>query len=60
MVVILYDQAGNAVSASSTYVDVLNGEESRQITFTWREGFPQKIFTEEVIPMFNIFDVKLR
>ena len=60
VVVILYDQTGNAISASSTFVDVLAGEESKQITFTWRESFTQKVFTEEVIPMFNIFDVKLR
>ena len=60
VVAILYDQTGNAISASNTYVDVLNGEASKQVIFTWREIFPEKVFTEEIIPMFNIFDVKLR
>ena len=59
-VVILYDALGNAVSASHTYLDVLQGEESTNINFTWREPIPTPIVVKEIIPMFNIFLVKLK
>jgi hypothetical protein len=60
VVVILYDELGNAVSASRTYLDSLRAEESADINFTWQEIFSAKIVTKEIIPMFNIFDVKLK
>lgn len=59
-VVILYDVLGNAVSASHTYLDVLQGEESTNINFTWREPISTPIVAKEIIPMFNIFLVKLK
>jgi uncharacterized protein YcfL len=58
-VVILYDALGNAVSASHTYIDVLQGEEDANINFTWREPITaSNIVAKEIIPMFNIFLVK--
>ncbi len=59
-VAILYDTLGNAVSASHTYLDVLQGEASADISFTWREPITSKIVEKEIIPMFNIFLVKMK
>ena len=60
VVVILYDVSGNALAASRTYLDVLNGEESRDINFTWPEPLPGVVTLKEVIPMYNIFLAKLK
>jgi hypothetical protein len=60
VVAILYDEKGNAVSASKTYLDVLDGEEIRTINFTWPEAFDKKVIVKEIIPLFNIFSVKLK
>jgi hypothetical protein len=59
-IVILYDALGNAVSASHTYLDVLQGEESSDLYFTWREPIESTIVSKEIIPIFNIFLVKLK
>ena len=60
VVAILYDALGNAISVSSTYVDVLNGEESKNINFTWPQPFASKVVTKEIIPRYNIFGVQLK
>ncbi|MFA6524441.1 MAG: hypothetical protein WC264_01805 [Candidatus Paceibacterota bacterium] len=60
VVVILYDEEGNVVNSSRTYLDTLFGEESKEITFTWPEPFFKNIISEEIIPMYNIFSVKLK
>jgi len=57
---ILYDEKGNAVSASKTFLDSLKGEESREVTFTWPLPIKEKIITKEIIPIFNILDVNLK
>jgi len=59
-VVILYDALGNAVSASRTYLPVLEGEESTDLNFTWREPILAPVVAKEIIPMFDIFLVKLK
>lgn len=58
VVAILYDETGNAVSASRTYLDVLTGEEVENVNFTWPKPIPGNIIAKEIIPMFNIFLVK--
>lgn len=60
VIVILYDDKGNAVSASRTYLDKLSGEEKAEINFTWPEPIIGKITTKEIIPIFDIFSVKLK
>ncbi|MFZ2205771.1 MAG: hypothetical protein WAV23_04245 [Minisyncoccia bacterium] len=60
IVAILYDAAGRAVSVSRTYLNVLNGEETAKVNFTWPEPFSQKVISKEIIPMYNIFNVKLK
>lgn len=59
-VAVLYDDMGNAINVSHTYVDVLFGKESKTINFTWPEPFAKKVTTIEIIPIFNIFSVKLK
>ncbi len=58
VVAILYDEDKNAVSVSRTYVEELNKEEKKNIVFTWPEAFTTKVITKEIIPMYNIFDLK--
>jgi hypothetical protein len=60
VVSILYDKLGNAVSTSHTYLDEFKAEEKAKINFTWRSGFKDEIVAKEIIPMFNIFSVKLK
>jgi len=60
VVAILYDANGNAVSASNTYLDMLNPEESADINFTWPEMLSNKVIAEEIIPLYNIFKVELK
>ncbi|MCX6757713.1 MAG: hypothetical protein NTZ44_02425 [Candidatus Nomurabacteria bacterium] len=57
-VAILYDSSGNAVNASSTFIDSISGGVTVPITFTWPEAFSQKIVAKEILPIFNIFSVK--
>jgi hypothetical protein len=59
-VAILYDNLGNAIAVSSTYIELLKGKESKNISFTWPELFPYKVITKEIIPMYDIFGVKLK
>lgn len=60
VVAILYGENHNAVSVSRTYLDSLKGEEGRDIHFTWPEPITTKIVAKELIPMYNIFLVKLK
>jgi hypothetical protein len=60
IVALLYDASGNVVSASSTYLDVLEKSSSANLTFTWPEPFTAKVVSEEIIPIYNIFSVILK
>lgn len=60
VVALLYDEKGNAVSASRTYLDVLEKEESLNINFTWPKPILEDIVAKELIPMYNVFLVKLK
>jgi hypothetical protein len=60
LVAILYDEMGNAVNVSKTYLDVLTAEETANINFTWPKPFGKKIVAKEIIPMFDVFSVKLK
>lgn len=55
VVVILYDNLGNAISASRTYLSTLLGGESRSINFTWPEPFKGKVVVKEIIPMYDFW-----
>ena len=60
VITILYNEEGNAVSASSTYLDQLNPLQDANINFTWPEPLSGKVVVKEIIPMYNIFSVKLQ
>ncbi|MFA6273771.1 MAG: hypothetical protein WC662_01290 [Candidatus Paceibacterota bacterium] len=60
VIAILYDLEGNVVSASRTYLDVLNGEQNSIVNFTWPEPFDREVIAKEIIPIYNIFSVNLR
>lgn len=60
VVAILYDALGNSVAVSSTYIDLLNGEESKDVNFSWPEPILSKVIAKEIIPMYNIFTVQLK
>jgi len=58
VVAILYDKSGNAINASSTYLDTLDGGAFVPLTFTWPEPIVGDVVAKEVMPMFDIFSVK--
>jgi len=60
VIVILYDASHNAISASRTYLNSLAGEKSKEVNFTWPEPMSAKVVTKEIIPLYNIFSVKLK
>lgn len=60
VIAILYDIKGNAISASRTYIDMLSGMENAEVNFTWPAPLPATVVTKEIIPVFNIFSVKLK
>jgi hypothetical protein len=60
VVAILYDALHNAVSVSQTHIDVLSGEEAVQVNFTWPEPISSPVVFKEIIPIYDIFSVKLK
>ena len=50
VVAILYDEAGNAVGASRTFIDSIGGNQTIPITFTWPVPFEKVPAKIEVIP----------
>ncbi len=57
--VILYDEEENAITSSSTIIDELGPEASKTIDFTWPASFAKKVVTKEILPVYNIFSVKV-
>lgn len=60
VVAILYDEKGNAVNASSTYVELLGPQEKTTLNFTWPIPFDKKVITTEILPLYNIFNATLK
>jgi len=60
VIAIMYDADGNAVSASSTYLSQLAPLSNADINFTWPETFGSPVVAKEIIPMYDIFSVKLQ
>ncbi len=58
-VALLYDEKGNAISVSRTYLKQLTGEENKNIYFTWPKPLSGRVVLKEIIPMYDIFLVKL-
>lgn len=59
IVTILYDKSGNAINASSTLLNTINGGETLPIIFTWPEPITGGVVSKEIIPMFDIFSLRL-
>lgn len=60
VVAILYDAAYNAVNISQTYIDLLRPEENKSVNFTWPKPIVGDVVYKEIIPVYNIFSVKLK
>jgi hypothetical protein len=59
VIAILHDQEGNAIAASRTFLPSLAPLEKAAINFTWPEPFSRKVVETELIPMYDIFSVRL-
>lgn len=52
-VVMIYDVFNNVIATSSTFVDRIDGEESREIVFTWPTTFREEISRIEIVPVYD-------
>ncbi len=53
IIVLTYDVFDNVLGTSSTFVDTLNPEESRDIVFTWPQPFADEVARIELIPIYD-------
>lgn len=60
VVAILYDKFNNVVNISSTQIPFLGAENNTNVSFTWRNPMDREVVSEEIIPIFNIFNVRLK
>lgn len=60
IVAILYGADGNAVSTSKTFIASLAPLASADLNFTWLEPFSTPVTAKEIIPIYDIFSVKLQ
>lgn len=51
VVAILYDTAGNAVAASRTILDSIEGQSTQSVVFTWPKPFGVGISEKEIVPI---------
>jgi len=60
VIAILYDAGRNVISTSRTYFDQLTPLQNADINFTWPEPFSGTVVSKEIIPIYDIFAVKLQ
>jgi len=53
VIVLLYDVFDNVIGSSSTVVDRIEGESSKDIVFTWPNDFKEEVSRIEVIPIYE-------
>lgn len=53
IVVLLYDVFDNVITSSSTFVENLSGEASKDIVFTWPDDFLEEVSRIEIIPIYE-------
>ncbi len=58
--VVLFDENKNVVGVGETFIEKLEGEESREIIWTWNTPFESKPLTIEVYPIINPFTLNLK
>jgi hypothetical protein len=59
IIVILYDKDGVAINSSRTFVDLLEREEEEDLVFTWPDSFDREVSNIEIIPIYNILQVRI-
>jgi hypothetical protein len=52
-VILIYDQNNNVIASSSTLIERLFGNETRNILFTWPTNFNNQITRFEIIPLYE-------
>ncbi len=55
VVVILYNNEGNAIAASQTYIDSIDQGKKEQVNFSWPEPFKDPVSRIEIIPRVDPF-----
>ncbi|MCA9352431.1 hypothetical protein KC866_03545 [Patescibacteria group bacterium] len=55
VVAILYNQKGNAIAASQTFIDILNQGTQEQVFYSWPEPFDDVVARIEIIPRIDPF-----
>lgn len=58
VITILYNDEGNAIASSKTYISLLSKKTSQEIFFTWPSAFKDAVFKIEIIPRINIFSIR--
>jgi hypothetical protein len=53
VIVLLYDVFDNVVGSSSTFIDSLGGEETKDVTFTWPQEFDEEVSRIEIVPIYE-------
>jgi hypothetical protein len=53
VVVLLFDIMDNVVGVSSTYIERINPEESKDVSFTWPNNFIDNDLRPEIIPIYE-------
>jgi hypothetical protein len=53
LIVLLYDTFNNVIGSSSTVIEELKGEESKDITFTWPIPFAEEVSRIEIVPIYE-------
>lgn len=53
VVAIVYNRDGNAINASTTFIDELPEQSSQKVYFTWPKPFPEPVARVEIIPRLN-------
>lgn len=53
IVVLVYDVFDNVLGTSSTFIQDLNSEETRDIVFTWPQSFLDEVARIELIPLYD-------
>ncbi len=58
VVAAVFDQAGNAFAASQTIIPEFDARASIPVTFTWPQGFTQRVARVDVIPVIPPTDIE--
>lgn len=53
VIVILYNQEGNAIGVLSTYIEELQAARNQNILFTWPQNFTGEVSRFEIIPLYE-------